>query len=149
MNNDPEKFLKDSIHSEGYFKPRTMEKFKEKKIVNILLTIAISMFGLWIITLILSVFNKIFLAGFLLIPVATLCILIGSTLSDSKKYSREFIDYMNNRINKAKTLHDLYDCLDEFRNLAIENNMYCLDYAHDLRKIHEKIVFQIEILEKQ
>jgi hypothetical protein len=126
-----------------------MEKFKEKKIVNILFTTAVSMFGLWIITLILSVFNSIFLAGFLLIPVAALCLLIGSILSDSKKYSREFIDYMDNRINKAKTLHDLYDCLDEFQNLAIENNMYCLDYAHDLRKIHQKIISQIEILEKQ
>jgi len=56
---------------------------------------------------------------------------------------------MNGRINKAKTLNDLYDCLDEFQNLAIKDKMYCLDYAYDLRKIHQKIIYQIEILEKQ
>ena len=126
-----------------------MEPFKEKKIVNILDTLAVITFFLFIACMILAIFNDMFLLGILFIPLAALLIIISNILSDKDEYSIEFIDYMKNKLNNSSTLVELQNCLTEFENLATRDGMYDLKYPHDLRRMHEKIISQIEILQKQ
>ena len=56
---------------------------------------------------------------------------------------------MYGKINNCNTLMELKECLSEFEGLAIKDGMYDLKYPVDLRRIHEKLIYQIEILEKQ
>jgi hypothetical protein len=126
-----------------------MEKFEEKKIVNILNLIGLSFFLLFLISVFLMVFNSIFLIGFISLPVSALFIILASSLSNKGKYSEKFIHYMYGKINNCNTLMELKECLSEFEDLAIKDGMYDLKYPVDLRRIHEKLIFQIEILEKQ
>jgi ABC-type bacteriocin/lantibiotic exporter with double-glycine peptidase domain len=125
-----------------------MDKFKEKKIVNILNIIFVIMFSLFIVSFLLSILNPIFLVGILFIPICFIFSILANTLSDLRKYSIDFINYITNKLNKSSNLEELYDCLNEFKTLAISNGTYNLKYPHDLRKIHEKILSQIEILER-
>lgn len=126
-----------------------MEKFKEKKIVNILDTVAICLFVIFILCLFIAFFNNIFLLAVVFFPISALLVIISSSMSDLNDYSEKFIIYMNSKIDKATTLQELLQIEEEFITLAIENDMYCLKFPHAIRKIHEKILNQIEILKKQ
>jgi hypothetical protein len=125
-----------------------MEKFEEKKIVNILQTVSVVLFFLFLTSLLLTILNEVFVFGFLFIPLSFLFLTISKMISNKGKYSSQFIDYMENKVNNSSTIGELEDCLDEFNFLAIRNGMYDLEYPTDLRRIHQKIINQIEILKK-
>ena len=125
-----------------------MEKFEEKKIVNILQTVSVVLFFLFLTSLLLIILNEVFMFGFLFIPLSFLFLTISKIISNKGKYSSQFIDYMENKVNNSKTIGELEDCLNEFNFLVIRNGMYDLEYPTDLRRIHQKIINQIEILKK-
>lgn len=126
-----------------------MEKFKEKIIVKISTAISIIMIVCWLMSLLIGAFYNPFLIGFLLLPIATIPMLITTICSDEKKYTRDFILYINNKISEAKTLDELEAILKEFESLAIENKTYCLSFPIALKAIHRDILSRISILEKQ
>ena len=126
-----------------------MEKFREKKIVNVLELIAISLFILGLICTILLFVHYIFLIGVIFFTIGALLVIVSSFISNKGKYSEKFIDYMNDKVSNSNNLFELKECLNEFEELAIKDGMYDLKYPYDLRRIHEKILYQIEILEKQ
>lgn len=127
-----------------------MEKFKEKKIVNRLNIITIILMSCWFISLFIGIFFNIniIMLCFLLMLLALIFNLIALYLSNINKYTDEFIEYINNKINNAKSLDELYVIEKEFIYLAIENKSYCLSYPMTLKNIHRNINSKIEILEK-
>ena len=125
-----------------------MKKFKENKIASILSTIGVSLFLLWFVCLFLMIFNMIFGIGFLLLPIAGIFIGISYTFSKRDEYTKTFLKYIDNKIYNSKNLEDLNSVLNEFETLAIENKLYCLSFPNDIRKRHEKIINQMEILKK-
>lgn len=128
-----------------------MEKFKEKKIVNILDIIIVIGLILFLLCLFLMPFSKVFGLGFLILPSMIPIILLSWYFSDKNKYTSELLKYMRNKLNTAKTLNDLKDIEKEFIYLAIENCSVSinLSYPTDLKNIHREILNKIDILEKQ
>ena len=126
-----------------------MEKFKEKRIVNICNTITLIIGIMWVLCLIIAIFNHQFLLGFLLLPCCIPFIVMSSILSDKNKYASDFLVYIRGKLSKATTLDELIAVEKEFLHLATDGKMYCLSYPTDLRKIHNEINSKIEILSNQ
>lgn len=126
-----------------------MEKFKEKKLVNIL-DICVGVLAiLAFISLILTVFNLLFLGGFFgLMLLAVPFIVASKILSKKDEYTREFLKYMRDKLDKYSTLKEYNTLLQEFNNLAIKNNSYCLSFPVSVRKIHDEILIKIDALKK-
>lgn len=125
-----------------------MEPFKENKIANILEYMGMFSTILFILSLLLMFFNHWFGIGFLFIPFGGVCYFFNGLISKKENYTREFITYIKDKINKAKSLEDLLSVEKEFNRLAIKDGMYCLSFPHSLKTIQAKILSQIEILEK-
>lgn len=125
-----------------------MEKFKEKRIVNVLNNIGLSIFFCCMLSLVLAMFNPYFLIGFLFFPLPLPFLLIASSLSKINKYSREFIAYMQGKLKSAETLEDLISIKKEFDYLAVENGVICLSYPVTMKEINHEIVSKIDILQK-
>ncbi len=129
-----------------------MEPFKQSKTVVVLLMVS----TLLLIIALISFFTFLFSDGkpiwFLtfLITFGIALILHGIQvrLDKEEKYTREFMVYIEDRINKTKSLEDLLSVEKEFNRLAIKDGMYCLSFPHSLKTIQTKILSQIEILEK-
>lgn len=126
-----------------------MEKFKEKRIVEIMNTIIAIIGLLFILSLLIGMFYHPFLFGFLLLPISIIPILISKSLSKKDEYTREFISYIKCKVKKAKSLNELNQILNEFELLAIENNMICLSFPTDIKIIYRDLISKIEILELQ
>lgn len=125
-----------------------MQKFEQSKTYNILENIMVLLLGLWFISMIISIWNHNFLLGILLIPLAFIIHLISKIFDKQPKYSKEFINYIINKIDNALTLEQFEYILSEFEELAIKNGMYNLCYPIDLKKIHNNIIAKINILSK-
>jgi hypothetical protein len=125
-----------------------MDRIKERKIVTVLSVIGASLMIIWLICLFLMIFNLIFGVGFLLLPIAGVFLILANVFDKKDTYTSQFIRYMKCKLKDARTLEELKVILKEFEDLAIENNMYCLSYPVDIRKIHEEILYKIDILEK-
>jgi ABC-type transport system involved in cytochrome bd biosynthesis fused ATPase/permease subunit len=129
-----------------------MEKFKEKKIVIILDKILVVFAILFMLSFFLTLlFENIF---FIYVLLASLVISLSSRAISSRKsikdkYSKEFLNYINGKIEKANTLNEFKDILSEFEELAIEDKRYNLSFPYDLKYTHNRILNSIEVLEKQ
>jgi hypothetical protein len=123
-----------------------MEKFKEKKIVNILDRITLSFLILLVLSFILLIFNDIFLFGLSFLLLAVITNSISEMLSQKRKYTNDFISYIEEKIKEVSSLDDLEELLSEFENLSIENGVYILDYPNTLRELHKNILSKIEII---
>jgi hypothetical protein len=127
-----------------------MEKFKERKIVIVLHGILLILLPIVFISLVLSMFNLMFLYGVLLfIPMVVISI-IGLVFSKQNSYTVEFLEYISNKHNECRTLADLINLCNEFEELAMDKdrNRYILSYPNDLRRIHSNILSNIEFLLK-
>jgi purine-cytosine permease-like protein len=126
-----------------------MEKFKEKKIVKILDIVVIIMLLSFIINLCLVAFSKYFLLSLFLLPIILLIILIENFVSQKSEYTIEFLKYIENKLEKAVNLEDYNKILEEFTYLAISKyGLYELSFPKTLRSLNNKILNQIQILEK-
>jgi flagellar biosynthesis protein FliP len=125
-----------------------MRKFKEKKFVKVISQVAVTSFVLGILSLILSFYNPIFVPGIFLFAVSLFLSLLSDFLSNRNNYTSEFLDYIDNKISNSNTLEELKETLREFGDLAIEKGTYRLSYPVSLKKRHQKLLDQIEILEK-
>jgi len=125
-----------------------MEKLKQSKTFNILESITVSLFGLWLMSMIISIWNHNFLLGILLIPLAVIIHLTSKIFDKQPKYTEQFINYINNKLNNAVSLEQLINIRTEFEDLAIKNGMYNLSYSIDLKKIHSEIYAKIDVLSK-
>ena len=125
-----------------------MKKYEKKKSVKVLETISISLFLIALLGIILAIFNLKFLLSIFIFPCILPIIWISKQLDTIEDYTKEFITYINKKLDSAKNLEDLVEIQKEFESLAIENKMYCLSDSITIRKLHEKILNQIEILEK-
>jgi len=126
-----------------------MEKFKEKKIVNVLNKIGLSIFLLFPICLVLGLFiNILLVVAFLAIPTAAIFVIPSQILSDKDKYTSEFLKYFRKRLQYVQTLEDLKEIRIEFESLAIEKGHYCIGYVVDVKRLHKEIIDKIEISEQ-
>ena len=125
-----------------------MEKFKEKRIVNILNIIGTCMLVIFLIGIFGMMFSPMFGLGFLAIPVGFICSVLASSISKKGKYTTEFLKYMKDKLQTASTLEDLILIRSEFYDLAVEGSQFCLSFPHDLRNIQREIENKIDILIK-
>jgi hypothetical protein len=123
-----------------------MEKFKEKKIVNILDRITLSFLILLVLSFILLIFNDIFLFGLFFLLLAVITNSLSEMLSQKRKYTNDFISYIGEKIKEVSSLDDLEELISEFQNLSIENGRYILDYPNIIRELHKNILSKIEII---
>lgn len=134
-----------------------MEKFKENKIASIasiimVVIFIIGFFGLIVVGIIGALFGKPMYVFLIFIPailLATPFMLISFTFSTRDAYTREFIKYINGKIEAAVTISDYVILLNEFEDLAIDGTRYCLSFPAAIKKLHNKILTAIETLKKQ
>lgn len=126
-----------------------MEKFKEKRIVEVLDAICLVIMLIFLASLIIGIFYHAFLFGFLLLPIVMIIIVISQSLSKKNEYTRGFIIYIKDKVKKAKSLDELNQILNEFESLAIEDGMICLSFPADIKIISRDLISKIEILELQ
>jgi len=126
-----------------------MEKFKERKIVNIAQIIIMIIGVSWLLSLFLVFISDKFLLGFLLLPCAIPFLIISFCYSTRDKYTNEFLIYIRKKLNNASNLEELIAIEKEFLRLATEDKMYCLSYPVNLKQIHIEINSKIDILQKQ
>lgn len=144
-----------------------MEKFVEKKIVNvfknIIVVCAVSMgLSLLFCFLLLSIglaFESTrntlepILNTFMIILVSspTLAmpfIALSSILSKKEKYTKEFIKYIRNKIDNSKSLTEFYEIQTEFKSIVLDDNgKVHLSNLQSLIDIKKEINYKIEILE--
>jgi len=88
--------------------------------------------------------------SFLLIPVSGLVTLISSFLSTRNKYTKQFIDKVQQQMDDAKSVDDLVKIREYIIAQAVdENNMIRLSYPGDIKRFIFTIDSQIAILNKQ
>lgn len=129
-----------------------MEKFKQKKIVIILDKILVVFAILFIVSFVLTFLleNTFFIYGLLVsIIISFASIIISTRLSEKDKYTKDFLKYINSKIEKANTLQEYKDISSEFEYLAIEDKRYNLSFPNDLRYTHNRILNSIEALERK
>lgn len=125
-----------------------MEKFKEKRIVNVLANVGIGMFVGWLLCLIGAAFYTPLLICFLLLPLATIPLGISALLSKRNAYTREFLLYMQKKIDSATTKEEFRKIEDEFISLAVEGRGYCLSFPANIRAMHKNIQESYFLLKK-
>lgn len=126
-----------------------MQEFKEKKIVKILDYIALTLIILGFLSLLLSFIDLILLACFIIFLLISIPFgILSFYFSDKNKYTNDFIKYIELKLSNVKTYTDLIEIKNEFNKLAIKDNVYCLSYPVNIKQLHNKILNQIEILEK-
>jgi hypothetical protein len=126
-----------------------MEKFKEKKIVYILSSIAIVMTLMGLVSLPLMSIHHLFGFGFILLLPAFIILLISNTLSEQNSYTSEFLRYIENKYEECTSLDELYNLRDEFEELAFdEDDGYSLSYPRTVKELYLKLIISIQILEK-
>lgn len=128
-----------------------MEPFKQSKPVTILEITSALCGVIWLIlffALFYSPTSVIIGAMFIFLLLFLISYGVFNFLDKTPSYTREFMVYIEDRLNKTKSLEDLKLVEKEFNRLAIKDGMYCLSFPHSLRTIQAKILSQIEILEK-
>jgi hypothetical protein len=126
-----------------------MKKFKEKKIVYILSSIAIVMTLMGLVSLPLMSIHHLFGFGFILLLPAFIILLISNTLSEQNSYTSEFLRYIENKYEECTSLDELYNLRDEFEELAFdEDDGYSLSYPRTVKELYLKLIISIQILEK-
>lgn len=129
-----------------------MKKFKEKKIVITLGITSVIFAFLFMLSfaLIFVLKNTFFIYGLLVSIIISFASIITSTLlSEKDKYTREFLKYINSKVEKANILQEYKDILSEFEYLAIEDKRYSLSFPNNLRYTHNRILNSIEALERK
>ena len=128
-----------------------MEKFKENKIAKILSMLTV----VFAITVLISaatgpIFKSEINLWICLISLilTVLFDLSEKIFSDKTKYTAEFIDYINDKIQNAKTLDEYIEIRKEFISLAVENNDFCLSYPRNLNQILNNLNVIINSLKK-
>lgn len=136
----------------------TNYEWTENKIASTTITVGAWIFILSflssIVVAIISVFTNIdawitivvLLGGLLL---STPFYLIAMITSTRNEYTRKFIDKIEDRLPKCKTLSELWELYDYFYEQATEDNQYRLSFPVTLRNLQTIIIAKIEILEKQ
>jgi hypothetical protein len=143
-----------------------MKKFVEKKIVKIFNKITMILGISMLISLALSVLFMIigtlfpsskpivdplfvkFLSLILILPTSALPFIIATHfLSKKSKYTKEFIEYIDNKISTATTLEELIEINTEFNELLLTNGKLNLSPSQELIDIKKEILNKIEILQ--
>lgn len=134
-------------------------EWKENKVVDVIGNIGVASFILGFVSLVVillfSLFGIIsidygivsFFGGmFLAIPF----FLIAGRLSTKDKYTRVFIADIENKLRNAKSKQDLINLKEFFENEAIgeSGKTYRLSFPADLKRLHQTIIDQIDILNK-
>jgi len=125
-----------------------MEKFKEKKSVIICNQIGAFTTLVFLLSVFISIFYPKALFGMFSLLVGLPLAIYVKIVSDKEKYTSTFIDYMELKINNAKTLEEFKEIYKEFDYLAIEDDRYALSFPNDLKSLQSKIINSIKILEK-
>ena len=125
-----------------------MEKFKEKKSVIICNQIGSFTTLVFLLSVFISIFYPKALFGMFSLLVGLPLAIYVKIVSDKEKYTSTFIDYMELKIDNAKTLEEFKELNKEFDYLAIEDDRYVLSFPNDLKSIQSKIINSIKILEK-
>ena len=126
-----------------------MEKFKEKKFIEISDIIGMLAFILMLVGLLLCLVSHYFIyLVVLMFLIGFICAVIIGSFSDKQKYTDQFIKYIEDKLSKANSLEDLLKVEKEFIDLSIEGRVYNLKNPEKLKTIHRKINAQIEILNK-
>lgn len=128
-----------------------MKKFKEKKYVNILQIVGLICGLITVFSVPIGCFFEsiicvwLFLIG---LPLTGLCLFLHEMLETRRKYTSDFITYINNKVQNAKTLDEYIEIRKEFINLAVENGIFCLAYPKDLNKMLGNLNVIIDSLKK-
>jgi len=132
-------------------------KIQENKISNILSTIAFVIFLIGLIGgLLITPFISIDygLATFLLsLPITAIFFLVSGEVSSIKEDTARFLNDIENKLSKAKTIKELRTINNELVSEAIEvigdRHMIRLAYPLRIKSILNEIKHKIEILEIQ
>jgi len=134
-----------------------MKKFVEKKSVKVIdkITIAcafvsvlsfLSLFWINVTTL----FVPLFIVLISFIVAVGILGMVRFFLSNKDKYTREFLKYMQSRIDNAKTSDEMQDVFDEFINLSTENGKFFnLSFPTDLKIMNNDIISQLKALKNK
>lgn len=128
-----------------------MEKFKENRIAKVLgvLTVVFAI-SFFIGTATGPIFKSVINLWICLISLilAILFDISEKIFSDKTKYTSKFIQYINDKIQNAKTLDEYIEIRKEFISLAVEDNQFCLSYPRNLNQILNNLNVIINSLKK-
>ena len=128
-----------------------MEKFKEKKIAELLQNATVVLIIMCPVSIVLLIFVNTNFAYLLFVCFfgAVTATILGQLLSAKDKYTREFLSYIDTRIKNAYNIDDYKAILSEFESIAIEDKLFCLSFPQSLRYTHNRIKNSIEALERK
>jgi hypothetical protein len=143
-----------------------MEKFVEKNVVKffniIKMVLGISMLISLTLTVLLMLVGItfpsskptvdplfiMFLFGVIILPTLALPFIIATHfLSKKVKYTKKFIEYIDNKLSTATTLEELININTEFKELLLTNGKLNLSPSQELIDIKKEINYKIEILD--
>lgn len=143
-----------------------MEKFVEKKVVKfcnkVTMLLGISMLISLVLTLLFMVIGTAFpsskpivdplfvksLFGILISPTLALpFIIVTHFLSKKEKYTKEFIEYISNKLSTATSLEELIEINTEFKELLLTDGKLNLTPSQELIDLKKEINSKVEILQ--
>jgi hypothetical protein len=134
-------------------------KFKENKVSlisgNIGASIFITGFLTSFIIMLLSLFTPIdavygIVSLLLSFPIASLFVLISNAYSKKDRFTKDFIEEIENNLSNAKNQKELWEIYDKLWAEAIdENNIIRLSYPLSIKDLFKEINYKIDILNKQ
>lgn len=143
-----------------------MEKFVEKKVVkfcnkvtmllgiSMLISLALTILFMIIGTMFPSskpivdpLFTK-FLFAILILPTSALPFIIATHfLSKKEKYTKEFTEYISNKLSTATSLEELIEINTEFKELLLTDGKLNLTPSQELIDLKKEINSKVEILQ--
>lgn len=126
-----------------------MKKYEENPVAKRLRSFSDGILLTSIIGLVLAVIGYLPF-GFVVIYWLVVLVLeiIASTFSTKRKFTREFINHIETKLEAAVDVYDYQDIRNEFEYTAIKDGQYCLSWPRTLKKLHTQINASTHALEK-
>ena len=128
-----------------------MKKFKENVWSDRFTNLGFIFLLLFVITIVLTiVFNSLFLIciDIIVILLSFTFLMLGAMKSNISKYSKEFINYYENKVKNVTDINEIKKLYNEIYDLAIKDNFIFLRPAYKIRNMLNDLESKYEILLK-